>query len=317
MKLREIEFGPVTGASGVQGWYGEGYRFHKWWGPFGPDFTGMTFVAKTTTLHERLGNTELTGPATGWRPKRLVPKSIKVYPFRGMVVNSVGLSGPGASALFATHEWDKLDKPFMLSFMSVAATREQRMDELKGYCEILNDYLVLKQLAPVALQINLSCPNVGLDLLKLTKEGVEALDIASQLDIPLLLKLNTLFPATGLEELEHPALDAICISNTLPWSTLYKTESPLAHLGGGGVSGAPIFKHVRQWVNDARASGCKLPFNVGGGIMSQRDVSALVLDGLDLNRDSIFLGSVAILRPWRVRGIIRYARGLAQDGVDA
>ena len=48
MNQRVADFGPVWGASGVQGFFGEGYWFHRW--VPGLSFDGCTFVAKTTTL---------------------------------------------------------------------------------------------------------------------------------------------------------------------------------------------------------------------------------------------------------------------------
>ena len=48
MRLRNIDFGPVFGASGVQGFFGEGYLHHKFLRFLGLNFDGCTFVAKTT-----------------------------------------------------------------------------------------------------------------------------------------------------------------------------------------------------------------------------------------------------------------------------
>ena len=45
MKLKGIPFGNVFGASGVQGFFGEGYWFHPYLKPFGLDFGDATFVA--------------------------------------------------------------------------------------------------------------------------------------------------------------------------------------------------------------------------------------------------------------------------------
>jgi hypothetical protein len=63
MILRGIDFGNALGGSGVQGFFGEGYRIHEMM-PFPPDFMGMTFVAKTATLHERKGNMPLNSDYT-------------------------------------------------------------------------------------------------------------------------------------------------------------------------------------------------------------------------------------------------------------
>ena len=114
MILRGIDFGCVHGASGVQGFFGEGYWFHKV--PIiGPNFNGMTFVAKTTTLNAREGNMPLKSDYT---PRDMFPKCVVVKPLSGVVLNAVGLSGPGAKALLDTGLWQRRSKkPFFISFI--------------------------------------------------------------------------------------------------------------------------------------------------------------------------------------------------------
>ena len=92
MKLRGIDFGNFLGASGVQGFFGEGYWFHHPWKPFGLDLSRMTFVSKTATLFARKGNMTLTRRHTPVNP---FPRCVRVRPFRGLMLNSVGLSNPG------------------------------------------------------------------------------------------------------------------------------------------------------------------------------------------------------------------------------
>lgn len=61
MNLRGINFF-IFVASGALNFFGEGWRFHKLYKrifPKGFDFSGATFVSKTTTLNERKGNMEL------------------------------------------------------------------------------------------------------------------------------------------------------------------------------------------------------------------------------------------------------------------
>lgn len=323
MILRGIDFGPCWGASGVQGWYGEGYPYHRWLGPLGPNFHGMTFVAKTTTLYPRSGNMPLDEHT--WAPKEWLPKCVVVKPFAGAVLNAVGLSGPGAAALLTAkteRRWQNRENPFFISFMSVAPKPQDRLDEVRIFTDLLSGHLDEFR-SPFGLQVNFSCPNVGLDPSSLIDETIKALDILEKLAIPLVPKFNVLMPVTAaLRVAEHPACDAICMSNTLPfgklperinWSKLFGAEiSPLASMGGGGLSGAPLHQIVVEWVKEARDAGLDTPLNVGGGIMSPRDVDNLVAAGLDFSHDSIFLGSVAMLRPWRVAKIVRHANRLAQ-----
>ena len=92
MKLRGIEFGSVLGASGVQGFFGEGYWFHQPWADLGLDFRGMTFTAKTVTLSGRRGNMPIRAD---FKPQAWFPDCVKAKPLVGLMLNAVGLSNHG------------------------------------------------------------------------------------------------------------------------------------------------------------------------------------------------------------------------------
>jgi dihydroorotate dehydrogenase len=315
MKLRGIPFGNVLSASGVQGFFGEGYWFHPYLEPFGLDFSNFTFVAKTTTLEARPGNLPLRDDFT---PCEQMPKCIHVKPWQGVALNALGLSGPGASVLLQTGRWQERQKPFFISFMSVDKTAQGRLDELKGFVELFGRYLPQFR-APVGLQINYSCPNVGLHLDGLLDEVGEGLSIASRLGIPLMPKFNVMLPPKAAKEIgEHPLCDALCISNTIPygqllewseWEKLFGPSSPLKPYGGGGLSGKPLLPLVLKWLVEIRSIGFTKPINAGGGILSLHDARRVAYAGAD----SIFLGSIAFLRPWRVRKIGRAMANLTSS----
>ncbi len=310
MQLRGIDFGHVLDASGVRGFFGEGYPHHRPLRKIGLDFTGATFVAKTTTLCARTGNMPLR---TDLAPRELKPKCIIVKPFDGVVLNAVGLSGPGAEALLADGRWQQRTSPFFLSFMSVAPNEEERRGELKAFVRLLRRYITEFH-APIGLQLNFSCPNVGVQTDHLIQEITTALTAADTLGIPLMPKLAVTIPLeVALKVAHHPACDALCISNTIPWGAMPdrinwkklfgSATSPLEKFGGGGLSGAPLLPLVFEWVTNARAAGLTCPLNAGGGILAPNDAEAL----FDAGADSVFIGSMAILRPWRVRATIRHA----------
>ena len=190
MNLRGIEFNPVWGASGVQGFFGEEYWFHDIARPLGLDFDGATFVAKTTTLNPHEGHMPLKEDLS---PKELFPKCIVIKPFKGVALNSVGLSGPGALKLFQTGLWQKRTKPFFISFMSVAEDAQTRLKELRQFISIFRHYLPSFQ-ASVGLQINYSCPNIGINVKELVNEVADGLDAASYLGVPVVPKFNVLLP---------------------------------------------------------------------------------------------------------------------------
>lgn len=315
MKLRGIEFGSVWGQSGVQNFFGEGYPFHKFWKPFGLDFSGMTFVAKTTTVHPRIGNMPLG--KDGATPIEWLPKCVVVKPIQGVALNAVGLSGPGLEKLLDTGHWQKRRLPFMISYMSVADTADERLKETKAFVDLLKPRLSEFR-SPFAVQRNRSCPNVGLKQVSeenFVKEAWEDLDILADLNVPIVDKYSvTTSPETVLLIARHPAVDGICVSNTIPWGKLpdkidwdglFGTkESPLQKFGGGGLSGWPLLSLTADWVKKARAIGLDKPIAAGGGILKPADVDVLYEAGAN----AVCVGSVAMLRPWRVARIIERGR---------
>lgn len=313
MVLRGIDFGPVLDASGTRGFFGEGYPYHKIFSHFGLDFSGSTFIAKTMTLEPRTGNmrglrADGTMPWWAFRQRCVVVRLLK-----GVALNAVGLSNPGAEALFSQKLWQKRTQPFFLSFMSVKETMRERIEELKKFVNLFHIFLPGFSCG-VGLQLNYSCPNAGVYYENLVAEVREGLSIASSLRIPLMPKFNVLFPVKAAVKISNdPACDALCVSNTIPWGALpdkidwydlFRTShSPLAYYGGGGLSGAPLLPLVAEWVRDARTEGIVKPINAGGGILHPRDVVTLAEAGAS----SIFIGSVARLRPLRVQSIIKEA----------
>lgn len=307
MRLRGTDFGHVFNASGARGFQREGYWFHR----LAPlNYRGSTFVSKTTTLLPREGNMRLDARH---RPKDFFPDCIVVKMGAGVVLNSVGLSGPGALAL--VEEWKKNPPPtpFIISVMSVGQSPGLRLLETKGIFDLLKPMAEMFGPKGMGLQINFSCPNVGLDTSHLVDEVGETLHESEKLGLATLIKLNALVPvATANQMTAHGGCDAIVMSNTIPWGQLpdridwkglFGTAvSPIAKYGGGGLSGTPLLPIVTDWIRAARAAGIQKPIVGCGGILSKEDAGRM----LDAGASAIELGSVSILRPWRVQGIIRY-----------
>ena len=230
----------------------------------------------------------------------------------GIALNAVGLSGPGARFLFETGRWQEREDSFMLSFMSVEKSAGDRLGELYEFIAMFTEYLPEFRGFP-ALQINFSCPNVGLHPEEVVGEIINALPVARTLGIPLVAKINLLVnPEIAAKIAEHPACDAICVSNTLPWGSLPERinwkqlfgtdESPLKKFGGGGLSGAPLFPLLVEWMEKAKRIISK-PIIAGGGVLSAKDVNILS----HTRPGAVSLGSIAMLRPWRLASAIRQA----------
>jgi len=307
MRLRGIEFGHVLDASGARGWFGEGHSFHRFI-PFGLHFDGSTFVAKTTTLEARRGNAILR--SDGLTPRVVGQRCVAVNWRKGIVLNAFGLPGPGFRALLDTGSWQQRRSPFFLSFMAIKESPEESLSEVRTFVEILKETLPSFS-APIGLQVNFSCPNVRhLEHVEIFRKH---LDIYQSLGIPIMPKISaTLSIDAALAIEEHPACDAICVSNSIPWGELpdridwrklFGNESPLKEFGGGGLSGAPLLPIVAAWVREARAAGFRKPINAGGGILGIKDVEVL----LNAGATSVFVGSIAMLRGWRLHRTIRHA----------
>lgn len=315
MLIRGVDFGPAWAASGARGFFGEGYWFHHL--VPGLNWEGSTFVAKTTTFEAREGNMPLR---KDWSPKALFPSCVRVYPWAGHALNAVGLSGPGARELLYTQRWQERTKPFMLSFMAVGKSQEERFEEAEAFAHLIRSRLDWFN-APVGLQVNLSCPNTGHDPSALAAESATFLAHVRRWlpTTPLVAKVNVLFPVELARQLE---VDALCVSNTIPWGALpHRIDwcglfnvmhsppgpvSPLWDLGGGGLSGAPLLPLVAEWIEEVRQAGFTKHVNGCGGILRPGDVDVMVAAGAD----SVSLGTCAMLRGWRLRSTIKRAKEL-------
>jgi dihydroorotate dehydrogenase len=203
--------------------------------------------------------------------------------------------------------------------MAVGETKEERVEEAKGFAEILTRELPNFH-AKAGLELNISCPNTSHDASKLIDDALDQLQALADIGVPVVLKINALTPVAAVLRITTSGLcDAITVSNTIPWGQLPEKidwqgifgsmESPLKHLGGGGLSGYPLLPVVAGWISEARKSGVTIPIIGGGGILRKADVDSLQQHGAD----AIALGSVVLLRPWAVAGIIKRAKQIYGD----
>ena len=316
MKLRDIDFGNIFLASGTLNSLGQGWRHHKIY-KFIPgfDFGGATFISKTTTLPEKKGNMPL---GKNLQPKEFFPDCVRVYFWKGVVLNSVALSGPGAFELFAKKMWQSRTRPFMISFISLGKTLEKKLRETESFVSMLEKALPEFK-APVGIQVNVSCSNTEDPTKDMIKDSLAILEPFKRLNsIPIDLKISVADALDAgidfIKEIESSGLcDCLTCSNTILWGCMPNwidwkklfgaIESPLAHLGGGSLSGWPLRQIVMHWLRYVRDNGITMPIKTGGGILSQNDALQMLSSGAD----AIEIGCVTILRPWRVKGIIETA----------
>lgn len=306
-------FGRCLGAAGVQGHYGEGHWHYKIPGR-NPDFTGMTFVSKTGTWLKRSGN--IKSICHFW--EHVSPSWARIDFSSGHTLNAMGLPGPGIRALLQTGRWQRRESPFIISIMAVENTLQKRLYELHRIVDTITEAVANDGFtAVVGIQVNRSCPNTGhnINIGEIVKESEKGLEILSVLGWPLQEKfaIDTA-PPEAVKELQHnPHCDGICVSNTIKFS--YRglgkkiwgnNVSPLAHLGGGGISGPELQPLVCDYIKVVRDLGFKKNINGGGGIFCPHDVD----DYYRAGADSIFVGTVATHHPRRVKPIIQYANSL-------
>lgn len=308
MRLREIEFGSVFASSGVLNFDGKGYWYHRWLRLLRMSFARATFVAKTVTRDSRVGNMPLK--SDGITPVELMPRCIVVNLQEGVALNAVGLSNYGLGAMLSRGVWRGRPDPFFISLAAVGASVGDRVREIADCAELVSQHR-LGFGTPFGVELNVSCPNTEVRHEFMIDEAVRMLDALAPLNVPVMVKVNALTPiavACALEK--HSALDALDVSNTIPWGALpdqipWRTffgsdVSPLAHLGGGGLSGKPLLPIVIDWIKRARTAGFKKPIVGGGGILSVPDARAV----LDAGANAISLGAIAFLRPLQVRPIL-------------
>lgn len=339
MILRGIPFKPVIDASGVRNFHGKGYPFHYLFYLFGLRFHGSSFVSKTTTLLARAGNMPLRDD--GVTPREFIPRCIIRDRRKKIVLNAVSLSGKGLEFYIQGGWWQKFAESFQISVMSLMPTPEGRLAELEAIFHRLTAAKKYERFsAEWGVQVNLSCPNGGLNPNDLVDEVIPVLEHAEKglpESVPLTLKFGPeVHPRSMLKIAYHPRCDAFCFCNTLPfgkhpvwakeappvdWIGLFGTddprESPLAKRFpvpegqrpfAGGLSGAPLLPFVLEWVRAVRALGIQKPIIAGGGLLSARDACL----AFDAGADAVSPGSVAMLAPTQVCPLIRGAHEYAR-----
>lgn len=280
---------------------------------------GLCFVTKTTVFDGRHGNLKLKSDFT---PRGLLPSCIKIYPFLGAMLNAVNLSGPSLRVLMETGKWQKIKDTFGISFMPVGETLEEMLRETRSFAEELQSRLDNHEFqASIWVQFNLSCPNTEHQTDDLAEWAEKLLRIfwvlKEKYSIVIDLKINIFMPIDTIKYIwDNQLCDMITVSNTVKWGSPgvnWKRlfwwrfwcgwRSPLKRLGGGGLSGAPLFRPVLKRVSEIRRAIIDIPIRFGGGVMSKENVQLIKNAG----GNCMEFATVISLRPWRVKGIIREA----------
>lgn len=266
-------------ASGALAFDGNGWPWEyplRWTGLLDPSL--FTIVIKTLTRHPRKGNLKLYKP---WTCIHFLPNG---------AVNAVGLTNPGIEW------WHKTIGPTVKKsgLSLVGSILSNTTDELKEMAAMLND------VGLVGLEINASCPNSDDDLLRNTKRVIESvLAVKEQSSLPLLLKLSVVHDIETITRELADSIEAYSI-NSVPWGIVFPNRnSPLAHLGDGGVSGNSAQPHT--WKLLERLTRITDTPTIGPSIWNYNDIAEVRKRGAR----AVSFGSVFMRYPWRPTLYIR------------
>lgn len=195
--------------------------------------------------------TALRRPGRLWR----VLRTVRYYPRLGAWVNKIGLRNPGIDWLAARVRAGRIDASDKI--VSVHGFSDAEWEALLAGAAALK---------PLALELNMSCPNVGeIDWPKwLFARAIKAVPRT-------IVKL----PPVRFEEMARQALDAgvrmFHCCNTLP-------------VPGGGLSGKPLKPIALRCIADLRAmapggASGELTIIGGGGITAPQDIDDFAAAG--------------------------------------
>ncbi len=265
---------PLVGASGL---FSFGYDIPE---QFLDGFGAI--VLKTVTLEPSHGN-----------------PSPRIAEVPSGIVNSIGLENPGwkdfqRKILPAVAEHMKKEPYFIVSVASRVPEAEVMVSEMENFFPFL--------------EINLSCPNVGTELLaedievsaKVISIWRRALDSSFIIaKLPPFVSSRLFFSV--VEALLDAGADAISFSNTLPVVPVsLQTGEPLLGNVFGGYSGTVLFYLTLRNLKLIKERYPDLFVIAGGGVMSASQVKLLLREGASL----VFIGSAFARNPYIAKEIM-------------
>jgi len=262
--------------------------------------TGTTVFTKSATRHRRRGFFIQANPLT-W-------KYIQRLPGLGML-NAYGLTNQGVAAVAprigaACRAGFAVIPNFYPEFSQGLETAVRETLEAIG---VHRDHLGG---AFWALELNFSCPNVPEDIACNVTDSLALVQAvrAAHPDLFLIAKISLQHPYEFAEELERVGVGALHAVNTIPYELVFPPDryppSPLAALGGGGVSGGPALALAYTY-NAGLRPRVKLPLIMGCGITCMEDVQRY----LDLGADVVSFCTLALRNPKEAGRIVMHYNG--------
>ena len=201
----------------------------------------------------------------------------RLHPTKNGMLNAVGLQGKGV-AHFIEHDLPSLRKTGATVIVSIWGHNVQ-------------DYLqAAKMLFAVrseitAIEINLSCPNLGGDNTMFAHDAAlsaQIVDVCLAAELPLWAKLSPNTPQLVdiARAVQNAGAQAVTLVNTAIGMAI-NTDTGLAVLGNirGGLSGSALHPIAVRCVFDVRAALPDIGIIGVGGVISGQDAAELMLAG--------------------------------------
>lgn len=268
-------------ASGAMGYDGLGWPWEwplRWLGAIDPSL--FTHVTKTLTWDPIVGNLRW------WNPLRC----IRVW--ADGTLNAVGLTNPGWR-WWENRIGPRVDRVAVPLIVSITADRLWHLRHIATYLSV-HDI--------VGIKFNPSCPNTAerrdFATIKRVVDGCRAIREAAP-EVPLLIKLSIEQPWRQIVPELEGLVETIAI-NSVHWRVVCPgRRSPLAHFGGGAISGRraqpynwPMIQELVQ-LTDIPVIGC--------GVWTYSDLAKLWGMGVK----AISFGAVHIPFPTRPTWMVR------------
>ncbi len=266
-------------ASGALAYDGRGWPWEwplRWLGLLDPSL--LTVVTKTLTYLPKKGNLRWSHP---WSCAKLLKNG---------VVNAVGLSNPGL-------DWwlqKVAPKISLRPYSIICSITEDDPQKLGEMVEKLQDFAIK------GIELNASCPNTTQELHHNSEAVIEAAHkMKEKTSHPLLLKLSFNQDYLSIAKQVEGKVEALSI-NSVPWRYVFPDQaSPLALLGGGGVSGKLAQPFTWKMLKDL-SSQLKTPV-IGPSVWDFEDIYKL----RELGAQALSFGSIFMRYPWRATRYIK------------
>lgn len=247
---------------------------------------GVANFTKSSTLERHLGNFRLGNPLT-W-------KYVRRFRHDGML-NAYGLTNRGV-AVNAARITSAIQDGFRVIpnfYPQFAKGQNQAITETFQAIEIYSDSLCSFFWA---LELNLSCPNDKIKIRENMANGLALVKAVRQAypNLCLIAKISIVHPYEFAQELVRAGADIIHAINTIPYDLvrLKYGPSPLAAVGGGGVSGGPAFPQAFEY-NKVLRQRISAPLIMGCGVINLYAARQY----FDIGADAVSLCTVCRLNP--------------------